>query len=114
LGDRVWNRSIREEIISALWLIAGLVAWQGGIKWLAWMLFVKAASDMMAAIVFAIIEVKIVRRSPNSNIGTKSPAQRQSSKPYPSWSQACGFIVNMSSGAAFGRKTGTFPASPRS
>src|ERR1035441_3331041 len=26
---------------------------------------------------------------PNSNIGTKSPAQRQSSKPYPSWSQAC-------------------------
>ena len=50
---------------------------------------------------------------PNSHSGTKSPAQRQSSKPYPSLSQACRFIVNVSSGAAFGRKTGTFPASPQ-
>ena len=65
LGDRVWNRSIREEIISALWLISGLLAWQGGIKWLAWLLFVKSVSDMLAAIVFAIIEVTD-RRNPAS------------------------------------------------
>ena len=65
LGDQIWNRSIREEIISALWLIAGLLAWQGGIKWLAWLLFVKSATDTLTALVFAILEVKIMRRSPN-------------------------------------------------
>ena len=65
LDDRIWNRSIREEIISALWLIAGLLAWQDGIKWLAWLLFVKSAADTLTAIVFAIIEVKNMRVSSN-------------------------------------------------
>ncbi|MGN6556066.1 MAG: hypothetical protein ACTHLW_20345 [Verrucomicrobiota bacterium] len=68
--DRVvWSRSVREEIISALWLIAALLAWIAGIKWLAWCLFVKSASDTVTAILFAVKEalqaIKKARRNEN-------------------------------------------------
>ena len=43
-----------EEIISALWLIAGLLAWGNDIRWLAWCLFVKAATDTVCSIWSAV------------------------------------------------------------
>jgi len=68
LGDRIWSKSIREEIIAALWLIAALLAWHDNIKWLAWFLFIKSASDTLTSIIYAfreaIAEVN-ERRSPN-------------------------------------------------
>lgn len=51
-----WTASKAEEVISALWLIAGLVAWNAGIYWLAVLCFVKAALDTLCSIGLAIIE----------------------------------------------------------
>ena len=50
------SRSVQEEILSALYLIAGLLAIQCGIKWLAAVCFGKAALDAVCAIVFAVRE----------------------------------------------------------
>jgi hypothetical protein len=47
-----------EEALSALWLIAALLAYIAGIKWLAVALFIKAALDTIAAIHFAVTEAK--------------------------------------------------------
>lgn len=69
LGDRIWSKSIREEIIAALWLIAALLAWHDNIKWLAWFLFIKSASDYLTAIIYAFREAITEineRRSPNA------------------------------------------------
>jgi len=52
-----WTPSMREEVLAALYLIAGLEAWQAGIRWLAWGLFVKAANDTVCALVAAFVEV---------------------------------------------------------
>ncbi len=59
---KIWTHSIREEIIGALWLIAGLLAWNDGIKWLAWILFVKATFDTFASICFAVVETSLLRK----------------------------------------------------
>ena len=56
LVGRAWTPSMREEVLSALYLIAGLEAWQAGIRWLAWCLFVKAANDTVCALVAAVVE----------------------------------------------------------
>ena len=61
MNSRTFYPSHREEIISALWLIAALLAWNGGIRWLAWMLFAKAALDFVFAIVAAVVEIIIER-----------------------------------------------------
>ena len=53
-----WSGSKSEELLSALWLIAALLAWNNNIKWLAWMLFVKAAMDTITSIVLAVIELR--------------------------------------------------------
>jgi hypothetical protein len=78
LGDRIWSKSIREEIIAALWLIAALLAWHDNIKWLAWFLFIKSASDTLTAIIYAfreaIAEVN-ERRSPNADIRHAGPGR---------------------------------------
>lgn len=69
MKKEIWSRSIREEIISALWLIAGLLAWQADIKWLAWLLFAKSAFDSLISCVFAVLETKAelmaLRNPPN-------------------------------------------------
>ena len=49
--------STREEIISALWIIAALLAWNGGIKWLACLLFIKGALDTVCSVVMGFREV---------------------------------------------------------
>ena len=53
-----WTASNVEEVISALWAIAGLCAWNAEIRWLAWTLLIKAALDTIMAIVFAVVEVR--------------------------------------------------------
>jgi hypothetical protein len=72
LGDPVWNKSIREEIIAALWLIAALLAWQDNIKWLAWCLFLKSASDFLTAIIYAIVEVILLKTAADKSPNEKS------------------------------------------
>lgn len=46
-----------EEIISALWLIAGLLAISIGWTIFGWVLIVKAATDSVAAIYYACQEI---------------------------------------------------------
>ena len=66
MNSRTFYPSHREEIISALWLIAALLAWNGGIRWLAWLLFVKSAFDALCAVVAGIIEVIADRKPPHA------------------------------------------------
>jgi hypothetical protein len=54
---------MREEVLAALYLIAGLEAWRGGIRWLAWCLFVKSANDTVSALVAAVAEVLEERKA---------------------------------------------------
>jgi hypothetical protein len=65
MNNKIWTRSIVEELIAVLWLIAGLLAWQSNIKWFAWILFVKAALDTLCAIHFAICEAQAERTNTN-------------------------------------------------
>jgi uncharacterized protein involved in response to NO len=51
------NKSRQEEIIGCLWLIAGLVAWNGGHTTISTLLLIKAAFDMVCSIVIAAIEI---------------------------------------------------------
>ncbi len=55
MTSRLGWRSIAEEIISVLWLIAGLLVQQAGCYWLAWILFAKAASDTGFAIAYGVL-----------------------------------------------------------
>lgn len=52
-----WNTSKIEEVISALWIIAGLCAWPH-IRWLAWVLLIKGAADSLCSIYYSIKETK--------------------------------------------------------
>ena len=56
--DQVWYPSHREEIIAALYLIAGTTAWQAGLHPLAWFCCVKAAADTACAVWMALKENK--------------------------------------------------------
>lgn len=51
-----WSRSMSEEALSALYLLAALQAWQVGIRWLAWFLFAKALNDAACSIFAAWAE----------------------------------------------------------
>lgn len=51
-------RSIQEEVIALLTLIAALLAWQNDFKLLAEILFVKVMLDTLASVIFAIRELK--------------------------------------------------------
>ena len=57
-NDQVWYPSHREEIIAALYLIAGTTAWQADLHLLAWLCCVKAAADTACAVWCAIKENK--------------------------------------------------------
>lgn len=50
-----WNRCIREEIICALWLIAGLLAYDKS-HIFGWVLFVKSASDFCCCILVGLFD----------------------------------------------------------
>jgi hypothetical protein len=69
LAGGVWGRSTREEILWLLKLIAGLLAYQNGINWLAGIMFVLSAFDFYLAMKFAIIEIALMKkykRTPSS------------------------------------------------
>ena len=57
LTGPAWTASTREEVLAVLHLIAGLLAWQADIRWLAWLLFVKAGIDTVCAIIAAFAEI---------------------------------------------------------
>ena len=56
LAGKAWSHSTREEVISALWLIAGLQAWGCGLRVFAVILFVKSAADTVCSIGCAFAE----------------------------------------------------------
>ena len=85
LVGRAWTPSMREEVLAALYLIAGLEAWQAGIRWLALYLFVKAAIDTVCALVAAVTEVRYEGKANNLirdvDVANTGAAERQRSKP---------------------------------
>ena len=60
--DAGWSPSHREEVLAALYLIAGLLAWSVDIKWLAWICFAKAVNDTICALIAAFREALRDRR----------------------------------------------------
>lgn len=48
------TRSLIEEIIGVLWIIAGLLMWQVGPKWLAVLFLVKAVLDFAAVCFYSL------------------------------------------------------------
>ena len=52
------NTSTIEEIITALWTIAALLAFNGGFQIIGWALTVKAVSDLLCVIFYGWKEVK--------------------------------------------------------
>ena len=60
--EEIWTRSIREEIISALWLISAFLALQNGCKVFAILLFIKSSIDSCLAIIFCMIEASEIKR----------------------------------------------------
>ena len=52
------NISRQEEIISALWIIAAILCFNGGHPVFGWGLLVKGILDSACAVVFALIEIK--------------------------------------------------------
>lgn len=51
-------KSIVEEALAALWLIAALLALLAGIDWLAVFLFGKAAIDTVVSVCFAVMSLR--------------------------------------------------------
>jgi hypothetical protein len=47
-----------EELVCLLSLIAGLLARQSNIHWLAWLLFIKSAHDLICCLVVAVQEIR--------------------------------------------------------
>lgn len=52
LGKQAWTRSIVEEVISVLWLIASIISFGFNFDAMGWVLAIKATSDMCASIWF--------------------------------------------------------------
>ena len=55
---RAWTRSLAEELLSGIWLIAGLLAWQAELKVLAWLLFARCVSDTLCSVRMAVRQRK--------------------------------------------------------
>jgi hypothetical protein len=53
------SKSVQEEILAALYLIAALLAFQFGPAWLGWACAIKAGFDTIWALLFAFIEAWI-------------------------------------------------------
>lgn len=51
-----WTPSKVEELLAGIWFVAGFCAWIAGIRWAAWILFVKGALDTLCALIYAMIE----------------------------------------------------------
>jgi hypothetical protein len=65
LGRRMaWSASKSEEVIAGIYLVAALLAWNGGIMWLAVILFIKSAADTVCSIGMAIAENRAESEEP--------------------------------------------------
>lgn len=60
------SESKSEEIISALWAIAALLAFSGGHDIWGWIFAIKAALDTVASIFFALLGIIRARRLKNN------------------------------------------------
>jgi len=47
-----------EELVCLLSLVAGLLAWHSNIHWLAWLMFMKSAHDLICCLVVAVQEIR--------------------------------------------------------
>ena len=60
-----WTRSLVEEVIGCLWLIAAVLAFGFKFDLLGWMLAIKAAMDQGSAIWFAVKEAIAEKKAAN-------------------------------------------------
>jgi hypothetical protein len=60
--------SRQEEIISVLWLIAALLAFNGGYVVFGWVLAFKAGLDCLCSIHMAVKEIAKGRKEPNNEM----------------------------------------------
>jgi len=57
-----WSRSMSEEVIGALWCIVAVLAYTANIRWLMWVAGIKAGSDQLISLYFAIKEIGALKR----------------------------------------------------
>lgn len=57
------SRSVQEEILAALYLIAALLAFQFGPAWLGWVCAVKACLCIFYALFLAVIEARELKET---------------------------------------------------
>lgn len=60
-----WSRSLVEEVIGCLWLIAAVLAFGFKFDTLGWLLAIKAATDQGSAIWFAVKEAIAEKKASN-------------------------------------------------
>lgn len=65
-GGSVWTRSLVEEVIGCLWLIAAVLAFGFEFDTVGWLLAIKAATDQGSAIWFAIKEAIAEKKASNA------------------------------------------------
>lgn len=63
--------SRQEEIISALWAVCALLAFGYGFTVWGWLFTVKAASDALCSVGFAIIEILAAKKATIPSTTTK-------------------------------------------
>jgi len=65
-----WTRSLVEEVIGCLWLIAAVLAFGFKFDTLGWLLAIKAATDQGSAIWFAVKEAIAKKKASNASLET--------------------------------------------
>ena len=70
-GRSEWTRSLIEEVIGCLWLIAAVLAFGFKFDTVGWLLAIKAATDQGSAIWFAVKEAIAEKKA--SNNGSVGP-----------------------------------------
>ncbi|MDD5688498.1 MAG: hypothetical protein PHE88_11785 [Elusimicrobia bacterium] len=56
LGKKAWTRSMSEEVISVLWIIAAILSFGFHFNTMGWVCAIKALMDTLTAIWFALRE----------------------------------------------------------
>lgn len=70
-GGIGWTRSLVEEVIGCLWLIAAVLAFGFKFETLGWLLAIKAATDQGTAIWFAIKEAIAEKKASNAEFSRR-------------------------------------------
>ena len=63
-----WTRSLVEEVIGCLWLIAAVLAFGFKFDALGWLLAIKAAMDQGCAIWFSVKEAIAEKKASNAEV----------------------------------------------